>query len=1039
MSLTVCCTNDEHLIGPVVLDLLRKGAHAGEAVLLVPSFDEVLRAQKTLAYHGLGLGVTVSTPRAWARDLWDVWGDGRRTVDASQRLLLMSRALGDDVAPGTVRLLCQLAERCLPWIQDAAGRAGDKLTMAERQALERLGSYDRLLDEAGLVEGATVLLALPAVLHRAGVVVPDVVLCGFDGLARAERAFVAQLSLVTHVTMLQPYEEGPAHERARQSVELVVREAEGLGASCEYVEEVPCPALERAMELNELRQALFGIDEKVVAPTGVVRMLEASGPVAEAELVAQEVTRATEKLGGASVAVVVPDIQRAWRELAPKLVARGMTVRADVSTPVLASQAGRAFMGYARMVAHLVELDATWPEPVEGTDGLLMRLGSMDWWPPKELTDFLLSSVSSVEPHKARALDLAWRTDRLLSPADVLGHLMSPKMTSAAVESATRELLRGRLGSAASKLLAPYVAAGAAKKDPHAEVALADDEVVQVLAAVMAAAGTLKELGVTADPTAVHAVSLAQLVAQAELVLASTRIRQRVEVPAAQQGTRRIVTLCTRSQAASFEPASFDVAVLCGLTSQEYAPSTGDDLLGGLLEALGVEPQANALAEQRSQFFKLCSLSTRELLLERALFSADSHETYPAVMLTELLATYADKLPAAGLAEDEARMNVSARGVAPDAVAVESPSPAGKIDDDLRRLVVVPQEGAAELPGGLPVLSASQLESYLECPLKWFSLRRLRLGDNDAGFSPLEMGTFAHRVLELTYAQLFEEGRANLDESDQDGLAHAHEVLTAHFLRHKEHQYMRAGGKTVYQALIAHSAAEEGQMDRLHRDLLSTLDYVSCRLVGFEPRAFEWEFGRGKHTHVQPGMPSLPHARYAGVAVTGTVDRIDVNAQGKAVIIDYKHKGPAGFFAEYAAFDKDGAPGEDAFALPRRIQSLMYAQVVQQAFPDLEVIGALYVGTRGAHAMSGAVSEPYCDMVFGGHLTKAGTKQVAVPPDKSFGQPDVRGMKALLAATEQEIAKKVEQLRAGRIEADPVDANACSYCPVLNCERRMTR
>jgi hypothetical protein len=699
----------------------------------------------------------------------------------------------------------------------------------------------------------------------------------------------------------------------------------------------------------------------------------------------------------------------------------------------------------------------------------------MDWWPPKELTDFLLAEVSCVEPHKARSLDLAWRGDRLLSPGDVLAQLLSAKLTSDPVERATRELLRGRLGSAASKLLAPLVAAGAAQKGRDAAVELAKDEVVQVLAAIMAAAGTLKELGITADPTVEGSVSLERLVCQAELLLSSASIKQRLEVPAeglkksvgkpepaalagepgeaadgsdatvgegatpADKGMpRATVTLCSRGQAATMAAGSVDVAILCGLTSREYAPASSDDLLSGMLQAMAIEPQVNALAEQRAQFLRLCSLPTRELLLERTLFSADSHETYPAVMLTELLAAYKEKPPATGLAEDEARKNVSALGVAPVPVEVECPARAGNIDDALRPLVVVPQEGMAELPDGLPVLSASQLESYLECPLKWFSLRRLRLGDNDAGFSPLEMGTFAHRVLELTYAQLFDEGRANLDESDQDGLEHAREVLDANFGLHLEHQYMRAGGRTAYQALIAHSSAEEGQTDRLHRDLLSTLDYVSCRLKGFEPRAFEWEFGRGKHNHTQPGLPTLPHARYAGVAVTGTVDRIDVNAQGKAVIIDYKHKGPAGFFAEYAAFDKDG-PQDDGFVLPRRIQSLMYAQIVQRAFPDLEVVGALYLGTRGTHALSGAVDELFCDAVFGGHLTKAGAKQASVPRDNDFGQQGARGMRALLDATEQAVAQKVELLRAGRIEADPLDANACSYCPVLNCERRMTR
>ncbi len=41
-----------------------------------------------------------------------------------------------------------------------------------------------------------------------------------------------------------------------------------------------------------------------------------------------------------------------------------------------------------------------------------------------------------------------------------------------------------------------------------------------------------------------------------------------------------------------------------------------------------------------------------------------------------------------------------------------------------------------------PCLSPSQIESYLECPYKWFAQRRLRLERFDEGFGPLEMGDF---------------------------------------------------------------------------------------------------------------------------------------------------------------------------------------------------------------------------------------------------------------------------------------------------------
>ena len=48
-------------------------------------------------------------------------------------------------------------------------------------------------------------------------------------------------------------------------------------------------------------------------------------------------------------------------------------------------------------------------------------------------------------------------------------------------------------------------------------------------------------------------------------------------------------------------------------------------------------------------------------------------------------------------------------------------------------------------------------------------------------------------------------------------------------------------------------------------------------------------------------------------------------------------------------------------------------------------------------------------------------------------------MEALLDATEEAIAEKVEQLLAGHVEADPIDAAACHYCPVMNCDMRRSR
>lgn len=1045
MSLTVLTTHDEPVEGNALLQLVEEQSAQGAVVVLVPSFSEALRVQRHLADKGMALGVEVGTPRSWAADAWDVWGDGCRVIDAPARTLLMTRALQSFRArrqcriranKGTVRLLGDLADRYLPWIDDVCEFDDEPLTRAEHEGLLVLREYARLLRGRGLAETSHCLCALPQALADAGARMPIVVFAGFDDLSRTERTFAVGLARHARVTVLVRTGTVIYDEQALRMRDQLVTEALDQGVEVRHAEKTSCDANPRAEELVHVLGSLFRSAGTPVRATGAVGLLDASGPLAEAELVAREVAALAQE-GRTNAVVVVPDARRAWRELAPKLVARGVSVRAQISVPVLSTEAGRAFMGYVRTVALLEDLARTWPSPRRGADGIYARVGNMSWWPPHELVDFLLHDIAHVDLAKAQALDIAWRADRLLAPADVLAQLQSAKTTSDPVERATRELLRGRVGSAASKLLAPYVQGGLTATTGAGETAtsLAREESVAVLGAVLSVANTLKELGVTADPTIDGAVSLSELASHVELALGTMRVTLRPAVQAERERGRSL--LLTRGQASTLAPASVDVAVLCGLTSTEMAVPAADDEISGMVESLGLDEPRDALLSQRVLFSKLCALPRERLLLERTLFAADAYETYPAVMLTELLECCDGELSCSSLAEDEARANVGARGAAPSCEAYEEVAPAGIIDPALCRLVTVPQEGRAELPGGLPVLSASQLESYLECPLKWFSLRRLRLQDNDAGFGPLEMGTFAHRVLELTFAQLFEEGKARLDWRDQEGLAHAHDVLDACFTLHREHQHMRGGSRPVYQALIAHSAQEESQMDRLRRDLESTLDYTAQRLQGYEPYAFEWEFGRGKATSEQGGLPALAEATYAGVRVTGTVDRIDINGQGQAVIIDYKHKGPTGFFAEYAALGRTNAAGEGNFVLPRRIQALMYAQVVRRAFPDLRLVGALYLGTRGTHELSGAVEESQADAVFGGMLGPRRAGQVVVMRNETFGCEDARGMEALLDATEEAVARQVERLREGHIEAGPVDAASCSFCPVGNCERRL--
>lgn len=1062
MPLSVLAATDERLASPELLARVRGAlASCGRAVVLVPSFAQALDVQRALAEKGLALGVTVSTPAAWATERWEVWGDGRRPADALSRDLLAARVLERACArpgcplantAGTAGLLADLSRAGLPWLASAAGAAPEGSTEAERALVALVPALAEELRAAGLVELCEVMAELPSILAAAGAVVPPVTLAGIPWMSRAERALA----------------EGLAAEGSDVAV------IEGADAA------PTDPA--RAGELAALLGTLFHPGARPLEGTGAVRVLLPAGPSAEPELICRAAAGLVEE-GCTDVVVVAPDAARAWRELSPRLAERGVSVRAQLARPMAELECGRAFLGYARCVAHLSELAQTWPDPAPVPDApragtVRVELRDMSWWPPRELSDFLVSDISHMSAAGARHLDAKWRANRLLTPPMLLDELCSARTLSAEVAVATRELLRGRLGSAASKLLMPYVQDGKAADSPAAR------EAVAALGAVLDVARALKELGVTADPAQPGAVPLVELVTLAETALARMRVVLRPERAA--EGERATARLLDAASASRLAPASADALLVLGQTSAESAVSERDDARSFILRAWGVEEPPSALEEARARFAAVARVPRRVLALERTLFGADGRACYPSVMLSEVLACYglgaeagADELSRAlgeknVLTRSEAALaeNAAPAGRAPSVTGGEVPAPAGRIDARERELVSPPPEGMTP-EATRPLLSASQIESYLECPYKWFSLRRLRLRDADAGFTGAEMGTFAHRVLEVSRAELVARARERLEggrvladlraahtgamqrEDYREEVARlleraqadpsvrlpgcapaagadpeeARAVLNEEFDAHLSHQYQLVGGRRpLPQALVPHLAREHGQLEGLRRDLATLLDHERGLLAGFEPRFFEWGFGRG----------GAPKVEYAGVLLTGTVDRIDVDAHGQAAVIDYKHKSELGFAKEYDALPAGREPG--SFSLPRRVQSLIYAQVVRHAFPDLTVRAALYLCTKGGHALAGAVDANLADVVLGEKiLSSKRLPAVAVPRDEAFGRADAHGMEALLDASEEAIARKMERLVAGDIEADPLDAEACQFCPVLNCERRLRK
>ena len=1083
MALHIVKTGREDVVSPAAVGALRQALrHGGRSVLLAPSFERSLDAQRALAgVEGLGLGVQATTPLTWAEERWGVWGDGRRIVDGLAREALCLRVVARAAAtegslvnnnPGTRSLLCGLVARGLPSLR---GGRPEGLTDAEAAVASLARDYDAELASLGLVEACDVMELLPGMLSQDGGA--QVVAVGLEGVPTCQLRLLARLSRDREVTVVLRALDAPAAEPGREAVHELIDLAKSEGARLDVAEERGCEEPGRPAELAALASSLFVHTDNPVPASGAVRVVLPAGPLAELAAIAEEVC-ALASAGSRSVVVVAPDATFTWRGLAGRLAARGISSRARLRAPLRSTESGRALLELVDGVSSLAELAAEWPAPrrLPNRD-VRVELRDMSWWPPRGLSDFLASRISGVDAARARALDAQWRSNRLLTPAAVLEQLQNERSTSAACAAAVRELLRGRVGSCASKLLAPIVEDG--KKDDSSL------EAVAVLGQALSVGMSLKECGYSAGDACGDALALRELWSAASALLSNSNVAIRPERIV--EGSACVATVLP---AASFDPAplSFDAAVLCGQTSVESPVSAADDVLHAMLGAYGVERPRSAMAVARARLDAALRAARRAVSFERCLFSADSKECFCGVMMSEALACYG--LSASSSADEVSQVlgeesvplrgelqiseNAAEAGASPVSAGGCRPSPAGRIDAALASCVMPPQEGSAS---GLPLLSASQIETYLECPYKWFSLRRLRLHDADAGFGGAEAGTFAHRVLEVTHRNLLASAQARaegtdalfrIEAEDPEGmqseayvaeaerlvalaqadpsarlggsrvdastLAAARALLSKEFDGHLAHQYqLKRGKRPMPQALVPHTSAEEGSLVSLRRDLESLLGYESEILAGFEPRYFEWSFGK-RGTYVE----------YAGVQLTGTVDRIDVDAHGQAAVIDYKHKGARGFASEYDAFGEGGAAaamGVGGLILPRRVQSLIYGQVVRRAFPQLKVVSAVYLCTKASHELAGAVDVEAADNVFG--LRPPSSRRlpkVEVPRSVRFGDSaGSSGIESLLDACEEAIAAKLERMMAGDIEADPVDAHACDYCPVLNCEKRCSK
>lgn len=992
-------------------------ARHGRAVLLAPTFAELDLCRHDAAEAGVSLGIDYKTPTSWLRSLWELMGDGRGFVDNLQRQMLFSdmvtRLDDADLQPlsrsqGTVRMLARMARDVLPGVAGTGAERcrGDNCqpepkSDAEARVFELLRAYAGGLDRRDMVEPCEAADIMTSVLADSLPACTRVVCV--RGITSFTHGLLELLSAVANnggeVVVLLAREQAAMREElatafdARDVLFEIAPLGEGAGASDAACGTAAQPAfIEVAGPHARAHAYADAIDDLVKTCRGS----EVDGASADPVRVLAVSARAPQLFG----------------ELASRLAARHIAAETTEFTAFSQSIAGRQFAALAGLIERMKAAD----------EGMASKT---EWWPAPELTDWIYSPLSGVDAASARGFDKNMRLSRSKTAAGVKSLLQS-------VQGQVRGARKAASDDNWFKNV-PCVVSDVFQ-------ALWRDKPVTALKAMLAVAEALPDRALGGldgqarrqAETALlrHAIDIlmndarALDVSQAATVPVLDGVRTKVdkrstaydyetyEVDRAPRAQVRFVSL---ADASVLRPGGYDAVLFADVDLDSYPLSHEEGPLATLTAELrrdGVSLEPAALL--RVRFGRAMQAASGPVALARVTHDRQARECYPAAVWTELRAhaeaAGAAKVACVGEGGIVADFDPAAgEGIECKRVACEAPQHLSEAA--VPYLVLRRRDGEGEDAPLVPRLtSASQIEAYSTCPLCWFVSYRVKPQSIDAGFGNMEKGNFVHDVLEHLHARLPQEG---MERVTPENLPRAQELLHEVF---DETLAEHAGKRGTEGPLVPLSAVEERQVAEILPQLEGVLAYESEALAPFAPRYLEFAFNELK-------------VEYAGWPLGGRIDRVDVDAENRAVVIDYKHRTGVEEFklADPTVRDEESGTAliDDPRWLPPHTQTLIYAQAMRRAL-DLDTRAALYFSTKGGKpALRGAASAELLE-------EECGDGRI---PGLKKGFPGEGGsmdFDALLDRVEAGIAERLRELEAGNVAAvDPTSVQAaharCSY------------
>jgi ATP-dependent helicase/DNAse subunit B len=821
-----------------------------EPMLVVPSLEDVEHTQRELADGGAVFGTRVVRFKWLFQEIASRAGFRARVAGEVQRELIVEeavRSLGLQVLrrsserPGfvraTVRLVAELERsmvepaRFTQALRDWA--VGGPRAAYAAEVASIYSRYRQRLEEAGLHdEELSQWRALDA-LRREARAWGDtpVFVYGFDDFTPLELDALETLSRIAgaDVMVSLPY------ERGRVAFKAVSRVFEELSAiASEPPLELPPVSDHYASQsrdaLHHLERSLFADSARKRKHGGAVRLLAAGGERAEVELVAAEVLallRSGTQPG--DVAVVYREPSGYASVVEQVFDAYGIPFSLERKLPFRQTALGRAALALLRCGA------------LEGSEAdLLAYLRAPGKLRNQGLADTLESKVRQEGARTAAAARELWEANRQDWKLDEIDRL------ARAAQAGPVDLIRELRTQIERLFSAPY------RREAHV-LSGAEVEDARAFSAATEALDGLAELAANAriGPRRLHDI-LAEL---------QVRLGERP------QPDRVLVAPPGRIRA-----RRFDAVFVCGLEEGEFPrgrvpePFLSDDDRRAIATATGLvlPVREDELDRERHLFYVAASRAERTLFLSTRFSDEEGNPQPSSFFLEDVRDLFTDIEPRRRSLSDivwspeDAPTEVEfERALAAAGPRLAPPAPDGLTAEDLLERFREQQ-----------AFSASALETYADCPVRWLVDRQLQPLALEPDPEQMVRGRYAHEVLEVTFSRLREEtGSARITRHN---LGDAERLMRA-ALRDKQSLFLLSPSQTRVRAAVR----------RLEFDLLAYLRHEAQRDGVFEPERFELKFGLGDQS-----LPAVP-LEGEGISVRGVIDRIDT-WNGWALVRDYK-------------------------------------------------------------------------------------------------------------------------------------------------------